>query len=321
MGISVCMAHSLLREHAYKPIRGDVLLLGRQTMYFSPEKAIEMMMDTGTLVGDTSHIEIDSTTVQSKDDRYLRDDEFFRLIGVPKIRALDHSAYEGADIIHDLTTPIPDRLAGTADFLIDGSTLDNVFDTATALRNMARLLRPGGRLFSLNMASNHYTPYTIITAHWLMDYFTVNAFADCKVYIFVHKGNWTNFYAVNPHKIAKDKTIPLNFTSEHLMGVLLIAEKGARSTWDKTPVQQAYRSDEAWESFAENLEMIKNSPRPDPVRSDYGCFLNVNDDFFFIGADGKRIHTIAEEPAIAPAPAPRPFLSRVKSALHRRLTA
>jgi 2-polyprenyl-3-methyl-5-hydroxy-6-metoxy-1,4-benzoquinol methylase len=66
------------------------------------------------------------------------------------VKAVDVSPYEGAEVIHDLNQPLPDRLRGTADFIVDGSVLDNVFDPATGLRNLTEMLRPGGRLLMSN---------------------------------------------------------------------------------------------------------------------------------------------------------------------------
>jgi hypothetical protein len=54
---------------------------------------------------------------------------------LPKIRALDESAYEGPEIVNDLTKPTPVKLDRIADFLLDGGTIDNVFDSGTTLRN------------------------------------------------------------------------------------------------------------------------------------------------------------------------------------------
>src|SRR5690606_6136172 len=125
---------------------------------------------------------------------YIRDDEFFQLLGLPKIKALDVSDYEGADIVHDLTIPIPKQLESSADFILGGSTLDNVFDPAAVLRNIARLLKPGGRLVSVNVASNHYEQYTIITLLWLQDYLVVNEVSDFKIYILAHGPKGVNFF-------------------------------------------------------------------------------------------------------------------------------
>src|SRR5262245_26973759 len=103
MGIATSSAQIIIREHAWKPIRGDVLLLGRQTMHFSRAQAIEMIRECGGTVdlaaADTG---IDRQTVAAqmdKDSEFIRDTDFFALLGVPRIRCLDHSDYEGADLI------------------------------------------------------------------------------------------------------------------------------------------------------------------------------------------------------------------------------
>lgn len=72
-----------------------------------------------------------------------------------------------------------------ADFIVDGSTLDNVFDPAMVVRNFADILRPGGRLITTNVFGNYHEPYVILPPLWFLDYFVANAFADCKVYILV----------------------------------------------------------------------------------------------------------------------------------------
>jgi hypothetical protein len=99
---------------------------------------------------------------------------------VTSVRAIDHTRYEGTDIVHDLNQPIPSALAESTDFLLDGSTLDNLFHPGIGLQNMARLLRPGGRMLSISSGTAHSWPYAIRTGYWFLDYCAVNRFADCK---------------------------------------------------------------------------------------------------------------------------------------------
>src|ERR1700691_6486990 len=155
VGIAPYVAEAIIREHKYRAIRGDVLLLGRQTMQFSPQHAADMIKAVGLVPAALSDDDsvIDRRTWKAEGQRFIRDDAFFRLLGVPAIRALDHSGYEGAEIIHDLNRPIPAHLENTADFILDGSTLDNLFSPSTAIQSVARMLRPGGRFLSVNMQS------------------------------------------------------------------------------------------------------------------------------------------------------------------------
>ena len=104
----------------------------------------------------------------------VTDRSIFHALGIGNVKALDASAYEGAEVVHDLNRPLPDHLKATADFIVDGSTLDNVFDPAMTLRNYAQLLRPGGRLLAINTLNNRQCAFTICSPDWSLDYFVEN---------------------------------------------------------------------------------------------------------------------------------------------------
>lgn len=294
MGIEFRVANVIVREHAYRPITGDVYLMGRQTMYFSPLVAKDMVLDAG-LILPVVDFQPESRTRLAKDE-YISDDDFFRLLRIPKIKAIDISDYEGADIVHDLTKPIPDSLEGVADFILDGSTLDNVFDPATMLRNIARLLKPGGRFVSVNVASNVYNPYFMPTAHVMLDYFIENGFSDVKVYIFVYKDSIMNAFTPDLSILRRDMPHPQNFLSPYDMSVVCFAEKGQNSTWDRSPVQHQYRDD--WSAFERNLAEIMASKRPHLARSTGNLFTPPGE-FLWVDHMGT-----AHKNAVPPPPTP-----------------
>jgi len=200
----------------------------------------------------------------------ITDAALFRLLGVPRVIALDHSEYEGAEIIHDLNKPIPQSLLDFADFIVDGSTLDNVFDPAMVIRNFARMLKPGGRLMTVNMYSNHYEPYAILSPLWYLDFFVINGFVDCKVYILVIPDtgiNVVNVFVINTDYLLDPARFVSAFVSPHMMGTIVIAEKGPRSTSEVVPTQQHYRSDAEWTRYRQNLLAMSRDSRPHSVRS------------------------------------------------------
>jgi hypothetical protein len=82
-------------------------------------------------------------------------DPFLEALGTRELQALDASAYEGADILHDLNEPVPEELDGRFDLVFDGGSLEHVFDLRTALVNYMRMVRVGGRLIIQTMANNH----------------------------------------------------------------------------------------------------------------------------------------------------------------------
>jgi hypothetical protein len=86
---------------------------------------------------------------------YAYADEFFRgCLGAKSINAMDYSAYEGADIIHDLNTPVAADLSNRFDAVIDGGSLEHVFNFPVAIASLMTMVRVGGRLFMTTPANN-----------------------------------------------------------------------------------------------------------------------------------------------------------------------
>lgn len=85
-------------------------------------------------------------------DPILRD-----LTGAGEVVSIDMSDYEGASIVHDMNLPLADRrpdLAGQFDLVIDGGTLEHVFNFPVAVANLMFLARKGGYILSANPANN-----------------------------------------------------------------------------------------------------------------------------------------------------------------------
>jgi hypothetical protein len=202
---------------------------------------------------------------------------------------LDHSDYEGAEIVHDLREPLPQRLSEITDFLVDGSTLDNVFTPSTVLQNYAKLLRPGGRLVLLNAFSSYDTPYAIMPPLWYLDYFVINGFADAKVYIVVFPGQGEdNVFYVDVNFLQQAKRSMGRFCGPHHMVTVVMAEKGPSSTTDRMPIQQDYRSQEEWAVYLEKLAVIQQSTRHHLLRSHTGRRLfDVAGGHVFINTEFK----------------------------------
>jgi SAM-dependent methyltransferase len=264
MGITQQHALMIMREHMYRPLPETVHLLGRQTVHFDYETA-RGLFDLVGLEAKPVEVEIDRDTLDSKvvaDSQFISDRTFFEMLGVKEIRAIDHSDYEGADIIIDLNRPIGEKEEGSVEFLFGGSVCDNVFNPAGYIQNVARLLKPGGRLLDQNVAVDRHHPYVILPPEWYFDYFVLNKFADCKVYIFEIEKFWNVYHLEGPDVTRR---IIDNFPQASIdvtLGVFIIAEKGEGSTWEFSPAQDQYRGEQEWRRFDDGLLTIRRHPRP-----------------------------------------------------------
>jgi SAM-dependent methyltransferase len=80
-------------------------------------------------------------------------DEFFHFLGAKEAVSVDQSDFEGATLLHDLNKPFPEHLRGTFDLIVDGGTLEHIFNYQNALFNCLGLLRVGGHFVTLTPAT------------------------------------------------------------------------------------------------------------------------------------------------------------------------
>jgi hypothetical protein len=272
MGLTGYAVNAIGREHVYRPISGDIVFIGRQTVTISPSELASALRAHGIAVDDTA-IETDRTTTYRTlhATHQASDRSIFRALGGCRVKALDVSPYEGAEIIHNLNEPIPESLRESADFIVDGSTLDNVFDPAMALRNLAAMLKPGGRLLMINAWSPRDGSYQLCSPAWYFDFFVTNGFADCKTYGCISAGNRANAYWLDPAfmRTAEARVrVPLLACWWRIPSVLVLAEKAREpSAPIVSPTQAHYRSEGEWGRYLDNLTSITRSTRPHIVRS------------------------------------------------------
>ena len=217
------------------------------------------------------------------------------MLGIESLTIIDHSAYEGAELLVDLNYPVTAELEASFDFIIDGGTLDNVFNPAQAIINISRMLKPGGRILTYNLYSNHYTPYSMLPHQWYLDYFAINQFDYAQVYFGVHEFSREKaYYQVNLAKRASSRASIGNFPiidAATTVGTTVYAVKSPTSTWDRQPSQEIYRSDEEWlaiepafASFAAyDCEPLMRSTRAVPI------VMPGGDDFQYINIDGTLV--------------------------------
>ena len=67
-------------------------------------------------------------------------------LGARELVTMDASNYEGASIVHDLNTPVSESLDQQFDVVIDGGTLEHVFNFPVGIANAMRMVKPGGHL-------------------------------------------------------------------------------------------------------------------------------------------------------------------------------
>jgi SAM-dependent methyltransferase len=141
MGINRDTAAFLCEARAGGASFGRVLTLGRQNLNVDREALRALASRHGV----------------ADPDRAFHDycEPFFEgFLGARAVEAVDRSGYEGAALAHDLNRPIPDSWDERYDAIVDGGTLEHVFNFPLALANCMRMVKTGGRLFIFTPANN-----------------------------------------------------------------------------------------------------------------------------------------------------------------------
>ena len=260
MALGRDVVDAIIREHAYRPVTGDVLLIGQQAVTLSRDEVLELMREHGVAAAAG-----DMHNAASTETGGMSAAAFFALLGVERLHMLD-IGIAGENSYFD--APLPDRLVAGMDFIVDGGVFTDLFSPAAALRNYARALRPGGRLIAINNLSAHFDPYSIPTASWYLDYCVINAFADCKAYVLDYPpGQPVRAFCLDIDCLLDPGREIRAFLSQHETATILFAEKGATSTVDEVPTHAHLRSAAEWQRYRQNLARIKRAARPHLVRS------------------------------------------------------
>ena len=145
MALGRDVVDAIIREHAYRPITGDVLLIGQQAITLSRDEVLELMREHDVVAAarDLQAAAGDKQNVASADSGGMSAAAFFALLGIDRLHMLDIAHARARSYFSE---PLPDRLKAGTDFIIDGGALTDIFSPAAVLRNYARALRPGGRL-------------------------------------------------------------------------------------------------------------------------------------------------------------------------------
>jgi len=221
MGIDKDAAKFLLSARERKVNFQKTLMLGNQ-LFEVPRSDYKILTDTFKLK--------DLGRVKTSND-------FFHLLGAEEVSAMDISDYEGATILHDLNQPIGDELKEKFTFVLDGGTLEHVFNFPNALSNAMKMVKVGGHLVIITGGNNflghgfyQFSPELFYRALSEENGFAVNRLVAAEV-----RGNW--YEAADPQQI-KGRVELINDKQVYLM--VLAEKRASKPLFVNVPQQSDY---------------------------------------------------------------------------------
>jgi hypothetical protein len=170
----------LLMEHVREPFAGPVLSYGVQAMNIGFDAVLQMF--------EALHLapHPDGLADPPPAGEFIDFARLFKLLGLGDLQILDVSAYEGAEIVADLNVPVPSELIGRYGLIVDGGTMEHVFDIRQGLKNTADMLRIGGRAVHISPSNNYVNHgFAQLSPALYHSYYTENGFDDVRGIIIV----------------------------------------------------------------------------------------------------------------------------------------
>lgn len=81
-------------------------------------------------------------------------EEFLRHLGAREVESFDGGAFEGATHVHDMNLPIAPEFKERFTLVLDGGSLEHVFNFPVGMRNCLEMVAVGGHFLSISPANN-----------------------------------------------------------------------------------------------------------------------------------------------------------------------
>ncbi len=246
MGIARKDIAVLMKEGLRRPFQGKVLTLGHQFVYATREEVETLAAIYGyPLRMAEAEYEL-SQSVELGAKGYISQRTLFQALGFDAVLAMDYSAYEEPEIIHDLNDPEPPQAwRGAFDLIYDGGTLEHIFNVPNALACLHHLTAPGGRIMHLTPSSNHidHGMYMMCpTMYW--DYYSANGYGVPTMQVFRYTENhasdpawYADYYPGAMDGISYGRAGQGN----DMYAIVCVAEKRPNATFGKPVMQGVYR--------------------------------------------------------------------------------
>jgi hypothetical protein len=178
MGFALQMIELLLKDHLVRPLEGPLLTLGRQTVIGTHEQVLAIFNLVGVKPAPLPASMAVGTTV-------FPDQLLFARMGLES-KTLDLSGFESPDIIQDLNEPIAESQHGQFKTVIDGGTIEHIFDLRAGFTNIVDLLAPEGRVIHISPVNNYVNHgFWQLCPTSFFDFYEANGFTDLQALMIV----------------------------------------------------------------------------------------------------------------------------------------
>jgi hypothetical protein len=239
------------------------LTIGRQGLHVSVRALKENLREFGYPAGE-------ARTILESSGGFA--EPFLRLLGAQTTDSLDASPYEGANLVHDMNVPLRGELEGGYSCVIDGGSLEHVFNFPVAIKNAMELVREGGWYIAISPCNNYvgHGFYQFSPELYYRVFSPENGF-EVQSMVFFTDAPRAHWYEVKDPMEVRSRVTLSNAFSSYLF---VVARRTAvRPIFETTPQQSDYQFINWQEGISESHRHVERRAAaeagtwvPGPVR-------------------------------------------------------
>jgi hypothetical protein len=183
MGLDKHALAFLLKKRAEGVEFTEVLTLGRQEITISEPEFKSLLSGFGIKPQGISE------AIFSSKPHYA--EPFFKLLGCRHVFSIDASDYESPSFVHDFNLPLGSIPGRKFNCVIDGGTLEHIFNYPQALKNCMNLVADQGCFIGISPANNQmgHGFYQLSPELIYRVFNQSNEFSDTEVYLYKMNGS------------------------------------------------------------------------------------------------------------------------------------
>jgi SAM-dependent methyltransferase len=230
MAIDMNVARLLLSARERGVCFRSTATIGRLNFSMTPELLTELLLDFNCLPN-----QVTLKKLQSACWSYA--EPFLEFLGSEEVVSIDASGYENATCVHDMNQPIAPEMKSRFDVVIDGGTLEHVFNFPVAIRNCMEMVKLGGHFLGVTTANNYcgHGFYQFSPELFFRVFSSENGFVTERVLISEVHPNATWFEAVDPDTVKQR----VEFINDRPTYILVQARRLAEKEVFRKPPQQS----------------------------------------------------------------------------------
>ncbi len=218
----------------------------------------------------------------------------FEILGANQVDSMDYSNYENATIIHDMNLPFPSGLNKKFSAIVDGGTLEHIFNFPSAIKSCMNALQTGGHFIGITPANNlmGHGFYQFSPELYYRIFSVENGFEVKKMFITSedNMGAEIKWYEVEDPGKVKDRVTLVNQKPLYLM---VLAQKiSEKEIFSLTPQQSDYAA--KW-VIIDSLQDNKKSLQDSRLKFLYRKYMPVRLKTFlrnlYLGLNKKTMHS------------------------------